>query len=342
MRIAYLSFEKPQGTSGVSKKITAQINEWQSRNHDVCHFCLSDGFAFIPNNTARFFFNLSFLKKKLKYFNPDVIYMREMLYVPGLIYFLNIAPYYVEINSDAHNEYKNTSWLKSLYYMITKNKLLSHARGLIYVTHELQNNLNQSKFPESIVVSNGYDLSRVSKTSLSPKNENAVLIYISNPEQSWTNKESLKQIAKSLPNCKFVLIGGNFDVDAPNISNLGFLNSEQIHDELQKADIGIGTLGLYRKKMEEACPLKVREYIAFDLPVILPYKDTDLSEFTDEDGVLSIENQDNSFLSNIERIKKFIETWEHKRISNDSVKKSISLVQKEKKRLEFMEQGIEK
>ena len=44
---------------------------------------------------------------------------------------------------------------------------------------------------------------------------------------------------------------------------------------MSAADVAIGTLSLHTKQMEEACPLKVREYLAWGLPVIIGYKDTE-------------------------------------------------------------------
>ena len=51
---------------------------------------------------------------------------------------------------------------------------------------------------------------------------------------------------------------------------------------------------MHRKKQEEASPLKVREYIALGLPVILPYKDT---AFIDgcPDWVLELPNAPSTF-----------------------------------------------
>jgi hypothetical protein len=50
-------------------------------------------------------------------------------------------------------------------------------------------------------------------------------------------------------------------------------------DRLQAAaTLGIASLGLYRKGMAQACPLKSREYMARGLPFVYAYADPDLTE----------------------------------------------------------------
>ena len=58
--------------------------------------------------------------------------------------------------------------------------------------------------------------------------------------------------------------------------------------------IGLGSMAFYRNKMFEACPLKVREYVASGLPVILPYADTAFREECPE-WVLRLPNEEGAF-----------------------------------------------
>lgn len=52
----------------------------------------------------------------------------------------------------------------------------------------------------------------------------------------------------------------------------GTMNQQQIMEISAQCWLGIASLGLYRKKMKQACPLKVREYFMLGLPV---YGDSD-------------------------------------------------------------------
>jgi len=47
---------------------------------------------------------------------------------------------------------------------------------------------------------------------------------------------------------------------------------------VKRADVAIGALATYRKGMKETSTLKVREYLAYGLPVILDHHDPDFFE----------------------------------------------------------------
>lgn len=54
--------------------------------------------------------------------------------------------------------------------------------------------------------------------------------------------------------------------------------SNELTKSLEKYHISIGTLGLHRKGLNEACTLKVRDSLSRGFPIILGYIDTDLIE----------------------------------------------------------------
>lgn len=58
----------------------------------------------------------------------------------------------------------------------------------------------------------------------------------------------------------------------------GYLNKDRYVEVLNKCDVGIGSLALYRKNLNEASTLKVREYLAMGLPVIAAHKDSSLPD----------------------------------------------------------------
>lgn len=69
----------------------------------------------------------------------------------------------------------------------------------------------------------------------------------------------------------------------------GQLTGKNLTKYLISADLGIGTLGLHRKGLSIASPLKNREYCAYGLPFICSHKDID---FTDQEFALSIPPDD--------------------------------------------------
>jgi hypothetical protein len=58
------------------------------------------------------------------------------------------------------------------------------------------------------------------------------------------------------------------------VNFLGKMNDFEINQIMHKYHIAIGSLGLHRIGLTEACPLKVREYWANGVPVLLSYEDS--------------------------------------------------------------------
>lgn len=102
-------------------------------------------------------------------------------------------------------------------------------------------------------------------------------------------------------------------------------------------NIGIGTLALHRKGMKEASPLKVREYLAYGLPVILGYKDTDVDG---KDFVLNIGNYELNVNENKQQITDFVNEWSDRRVDQEQVIQLIDWEMKEQRRLKFFESII--
>jgi hypothetical protein len=103
---------------------------------------------------------------------------------------------------------------------------------------------------------------------------------------------------------------------------------------MQRATIAIGTLGLYRKKMDEACPLKVREYLAFGLPVLAGYEDTDVP--AGADYFLRLPNDNAPLAPHREKIAGWLDRWRGRRVPHTAIA-HLDTVEKEKRRLAFIQ-----
>lgn len=98
------------------------------------------------------------------------------------------------------------------------------------------------------------------------------------------------------------------------------------------AHIAIGTLGLHRKSMNEASPLKVRHYLALGLPVISAHTDTDFNRGAP--FLLTLPNEENNVLPNLSLIDRFVEEWRGRRVTRNDIK-HLDYRYKEHARLEF-------
>jgi hypothetical protein len=84
--------------------------------------------------------------------------------------------------------------------------------------------------------------------------------------------------------------------------------------------------------MQEACPLKTREYLAYGLPVVIGYKDTDFPR--GEDFLLQLPNREDNVRQELPAIREFVLRWKGKRVPRDAIA-HIDGVTKELARLEF-------
>jgi hypothetical protein len=86
--------------------------------------------------------------------------------------------------------------------------------------------------------------------------------------------------------------------------------------------------------MYEACPLKVREYLALGLPVIGAYRDTDIPD--ESEYFLRLPNDAAPLAPHRETIAAWIDRWRGRRVPRAAIAHFDHLA-KEKRRLGFLE-----
>ncbi|MNZ78728.1 hypothetical protein D3C78_973150 [compost metagenome] len=97
--------------------------------------------------------------------------------------------------------------------------------------------------------------------------------------------------------------------------------------------MAIGPLALYRRGMKEASPLKVREYLAYGLPVINGYVDTDFKE--EVPFILRIPNEPRNTANASAAIEEFVHSWQGRRVDRSEVG-HLDVTVKETARLAYM------
>ena len=90
--------------------------------------------------------------------------------------------------------------------------------------------------------------------------------------------------------------------------------------------------------MQEACPLKVREYLGHGLPVVIAYEDTD---FVGEQPwfLLRLPNRESNVADGIGAISTFLNDVRGRRVPRSDVADRIGSHVKERRRLDFI-QGL--
>lgn len=359
MRIAYVTIhvapEIMQG--GVGKKIKSHMSIWRGLGHQVTLFSLTP--AEIPFPEARQFIfdsKARLLKREIarslvlkqmlaliQEYKPNIIYLRYGLYSYPLHHIFKIAPVVLEINSNDKVEYATRG--KFFYWMnrLTRNLIFASVSGIIPPTHELTGAFPSNYNKPVVVISNGIELSNVEL--LPPtKNTSPVITMVASPGMNWHGVDKLIRFAEKCPDVIVNIVGYSLhDVELPVPINLylhGFLNRSQLREIYLTTDVACGTLALHRKDMDEACTLKVREAIAYGIPVIIAYQDTDLSEIT-LDTILRIQNHENNVIENYEKIRKFTYDMIGKRVDFVKVFPYFDQRKKEQTRLAFFKRILD-
>ncbi|RFS17236.1 glycosyltransferase family 4 protein [Emticicia sp. C21] len=370
MKLVYLLSNGIEEKNGIYKKIISQIDAWKDKGVDVIVYCITSskdskndfGVSRIyhydsKNIIGRLFQYIQIYKKiytDLLLDNPDLIYWRFEPVKPGLIRIIRKFKTVVEINTDILSEYKYSS-LKSvknfIRYLLFKrfNIAFKEIKGFVAVTHEIARRLKEFyPFISSIaVVPNSIDLRKFTTLENENQDKTPVLTFLGSPGYDWHGVDELVKFGKDLNGqIKINIIGYEAMPEIEHYENIifhGFLDKNNYINILKKTDIAIGVLSLYRKEMDEACPLKVREYLAYGIPMIQSHKETIFlhKENKGPDWCLLLPNEENSLINNKELVMDFILKNKGKRYRDESVLRKIDSNCVEDERLAFFFKVLE-
>ncbi len=382
MKLAYLLYLDVEKYDGVTNKVVSQIETWLDQGHEVQLFCVVPKFPTHQTPLARISSITTFLEEEkvlgasagllagwfksdkvqkaiitfLTAYNPDLVYYRNTAYSSTIHQVNKRFVTVCEINTLELAEYKlqrfnNLKYFfRYLHYILLHRFSFNGVNGIVGVTHEIIDQIKSSGYtsytavvPNSINVSE-YLKPRTAEISVSqiPK-----LVFIGTPGMSWHGVDRIIKIAEATLNqLEFHIIGygeGDFDNAPENVRFYGVLPSNETYRVISSCHIGIGTMALFRKKMDEACPLKVRECLAYRLPMILGYEDT--AYITDNttrkakypDYILKISNQEEITEEDITRIVNFCYNNIGRQLSIEDVAPFIDVHLLETRRLEFLQ-----
>ena len=356
MKIAYLGqMADVSRETSIAKKIRSQTAAWLDAGHQVKYFSLCpdtrvwEGLNRLPclivprGNIVRRPGQSRRLCAGLREWAPDLIYFRYAYHSAGFPGLFADIPAIAEINSDDQTEYRHTlAWWKQVYHRLTRRRILDACAALVCVTHELADRFASLGKPTA-VIGNAVDL--VNHRPLPPAGPGAPvrLAFMGSPATPWHGIDRLGELGRMFPGWQFDVIGCTpadwwqvNPADCRPTANLhfhGHLGRADYAPILAGATAAIGTLGLYRKSMQEACPLKVREYLALGLPVIGACLDTDIP--AEADYYLRLPNSGAPLQPQHAAIAAFVERWRGRRVPRASVAHLDTTV-KEAVRLAFM------
>jgi len=348
MRIAYLAHASGGSRSGVFHKIAGQAEEWRARGHLVRVFLLTrddaaqwqsvlgDAVVCQYDRGWSRMTAMARLVRAMRKFGPRIVYMRRDLFYPQMVFFPAQAILVVEVNDDDLFEYALGRRIRALYNAWTRDIMLRRARGLVFVTSELSLRPSFRDYPgRHCVVTNGIRLKSY-PTLPAPAGEHPRLVFIGTAGQPWNGIDKLVSLATLHGDWRFDIIGTHDETQSSpsNIIWHGPLERTEALAVLARADVGIGTLALHRKALDEACALKVREYLAVGLPVLYASRDADADGL--DPYTLRIANTESNVVDELPRIETFVERSRGVRVPRSSVA-HIDLAQKERQRLALFE-----
>ncbi|WP_161540670.1 glycosyltransferase family 4 protein [Rhodothermus marinus] len=352
LKIAYLVHLNLGPSSGVSKKIASQIKLWKklgveiffcviTRRGDVANFVVDVG------GNPFFYYGGAYSLGKLRamhqatreilFWNPDVVYLRRDLVYPAYLRLASKFPLVQEVNSDELAELRLYSRAQYLYHKVTRRFLDHKTQGWVFVTRELLSHSYFSRLPgRKAVIANGVSLDAFPHLPVS-RNDVPTLVFMGYPAP-WHGVDKILFLAEQFPQWRFHLIGVS-PKDVPQAPSNVYLHGPMTFSEylpiLAQSHVALGTLALHRKGMREASPLKVREYLALGLPVIIGYRDTDFP--CGAPFLLEIPNEENNVRRSLENIQNFVEKWKDRRVPREAVA-HLDLHYKEKERILFLKE----
>lgn len=354
MKIAYLLHWNDGPHSGVWKKVQAQVKAWSEEGlavsiHLISRTLVSEDWlksmAFIQDFA---FYTYSNVFERLQVWNqavnkillwqPQLIYYRYDLFMPPLYTLFHRLPCIVEVNTDDVREYCLQRGWRCLYNLLTRKFIYGSAAGFIFVSGELERVCSIKNRPRQIIA-NGIRLDDFPVLKIA-QNKFPRLVFIGTENQIWHGVDKILKLAKILREWNFDLIG--LDKQAinylpPNVAVHGFMKHDEYRTIFERSDAAFGTLALHRKGMNEASPLKVREYLAHGLPVIIGYKDTDFIKPVP--FILELPNTETNLLDNVESIKTFVTKWKGKRVPRNEIQ-HLDIYIKERLRIKFFEEVL--
>jgi len=351
MRVIYLVEWDAYSNSGVLQKVLSQFRTWKQLGADGLLLIISPepgsarerlfdtpGVEVVTYRALRGgankvskMFALRAAAEICRRFHPDLIYYRQSSWTPGIVSLLSEAPCRVmEVNSNDLDEIYQYGSLKAKYHLATRKFLLDAVDGFVGVGREISEIYRGYGKPVECI-GNGFDMSRIAPRK-PPANDRPQLVFVGSAGQAWHGVDKLVAVGGLFSEMDFHIVGANVESAPANFVVHGFLDRAKLAELYSIIDCGFGSLALHRNNMSEASPLKSREYLAYGIPVIGAYCDSDVDGC---DFFLRLANTEQGVADAVESVRDFIYRWKGKEIDMEVVRAKIDMSVKEKQRLDF-------
>jgi len=250
---------------------------------------------------------------------PHVIYLRQSTVSPSLVLLAASFPTVVEVNSDDLGELGSRAPVRYWYTRLTRDRLLRRARSIVVVTNELARRAGERIKRPVAVVPNSIDLGAYPALPVT-SNDRPHLVFIGAAGLPWAGVDKIVRLASVFESWQFDVVGPALSelLGAPgNVTCHGPMTRAQYLPIVARADIAIGPLALHRKGLSESSALKVAEYLAYGIPVIIGNAEPAFPQ--DAPFLLQLPNTEDNVETSREAIGKFVVSWMGRRVDRDAV-----------------------
>ena len=346
--ITYFIVSYGNDSLGVAKKVRDQIEIWNKEKIDFNLFVITDFVGKLIWESVKVDSTIKLERKGVlrlvtrpyhlicaARLTRDILYIRETFPIPYWK-FKRDPIWIMEIQTIQENELRLRSYSRFLLYKCLQKWWKKKFEGVIFISNELSSILQSSfKNSRSTVISNGINLERFQEKLTKENNHELQFLFIGTLDQKWQGLDQLLELASLMIDITFNIVGETkvtHDV-TDNVVFHGALDVEQYVGVAQQCTLAFGTLNQLVTGMIEASPLKVREYLALGLPVVIRYSDTDFQR--DHDFLLKLPVNDQRLVDFKEQIFDFSVKWKKREVKMSEITPFISASIKESQRLEF-------
>lgn len=267
---------------------------------------------------------------------PDVIYLRHTTVSPSLILLSSRFPTVIGGDLDELQELEIQSPLRYWYARLMRDRLLKRARRIMTTTNQLAGQVQRANYGRPIdVFPNSIDGADYPPLP-APENAKPRLAFLGAPGLAWVGVDKVIRMARLNSDWDFDVIGPSLEEirDPPaNVVVHGQLDRTEYLPIVAMADIAIGHLAPHRKGLSEISTLKVAEYLAYGIPVILANDEPAFPHGAS--FLLKLPNTESNVEEHHAEIRAFVNEWRGRRVPRDAMH-AVDAMRVEARRLELI------
>ncbi len=372
-RVSYLALWNLQPHDGVSRKMLDQIGAWselgakiqcvllEGSDRDMLQSLSNTEVLLVPPRATLAGRILSDrrIKRAIRRFAPDAIYFRGFpCFLLSALKSVRVAKV-AEVNSIEFNEHaihalslrdwrRYAAFLRNALRERWQRSVAGSVSGVVAVTNELAEHYRRRfGVKQTAVIPNAIRIkSWPPKRNRTPEDRPRLVFAGTQSgykmDSHWHGLDKLLRFADRHRDALWLDVFGNYDSAEfgnvpPNVRFHGMKSRQELEDILETADVGIGTLALHRNGMNEACPLKTRQYLASGLPIVYAYTDPALQGLDCPDDLLQLPNTETNLEENDGALLEFCRRVAGRTVSSPAIREAIDSQFAEQRRLRFLQ-----